>query len=134
MAETWEKTVRDGFVAVFKIANVGPAADYLTGKDVSDAGLKLALDKTEHVLINRRGLNPYRANIQKEMENADWFAEHTWDELEATRDLLDMITKMRQAVVVPAPKIANSVEKPVIVKMEDFVNAGEEVEKKSKEA
>lgn len=104
-----EKEFVDFFQEVFPKAKEGPAKKFFDG-NVSDDDLKEAYVKVEYACMNRRGLNPYRADMAEEMEEHNFYKDVSDGELEATRALLVVLTKMRAAVPTVAELAGKKVE------------------------
>lgn len=136
-----EKPITDAFELVYPTAKDGPAGEFLQDEKRSEHNLDRAIAMTEYVMLNRRGLNPYREDMADKVQANEYFAGVSDNELDATRHMLGTLRAMRNAVKVVQAKaisptvgaIANKVDQPAVVDMEGK-DAGKEVEEKPKAA
>jgi len=129
-----DKSITDAFEQVYPKAKDGPAGEFLQDEARPDGKLARAMAMTEYIILNRRGLNPYREDMADKMAANDFFADVSDNELDATRNMLGMVTAMRKAAKVVASKavtatvvkeptpqdIANKVEAPAAMRLVDI--------------
>jgi hypothetical protein len=128
-----EKPITDAFELVYPKAKDGPAGEFLKDEARSDGGLEKAIAMTECAMLYRQGLNPHRSDLIDQAVEARWYKDVPDNELDATRYMLGLIRAIRQAVKTAAPvkvasgvKIANKVEAPAVVKIEEEQGDGKE--------
>lgn len=144
--ESLEKPITDAFGTVYDKAMDGPAGEFLRDGDRADGNLDRAIAMTEYVILNRRGLNPYREDMADKMAAKEFFSDVSDNELDATRHVLGALKAMRSATKVKIahatpssarmafregtpPAIANKVETSAVVKLEEKVEAEETARK-----
>lgn len=138
-----EKPITESFEVVYPKAKDGPAGEFLADETRSEHNLDRAIAMTEYVMLNRRGLNPYREDMADKMQAKEYFPDVSDNELDATRHMLGTLKAMRNAVKVVQMKaisagvkveaIANKVNEPSVVDKEEL-DAGKEVEEKPEKA
>lgn len=107
-----EKAIVDAFKSVFPNAEAGPAEEFFTG---GSDGLERAVAMVQIVMLDRQGLNPYRADL---MDKLDKYAQVPVEEVEAAQHMLNRVKSIRKATApkqAPTMAIANAVKTPAVI-------------------